>query len=207
MNPSFAYRHRPGWLESTLLLPSTPEEVFAFLSDPRNLDRATPPWFRVRILSPLPPALGEGLEIRYGMRIRGVPVRWTSRITEWEPPVRFTYLQLQGPYRAFRHIHLFRAAGSGCEAVDRVEYAVPGGGVVDRLLVARELERIFRHRAAILPGLLAGGPGNGLDAGTRGTPGGLRPGSRAEEQGVPRDDGDDGEDGAGGQGGSHPPAC
>ena len=34
--------------------------------------------------------MGEGTLIRYRLRLRGIPIRWLTRIEEWdpEPPVR-----------------------------------------------------------------------------------------------------------------------
>jgi ligand-binding SRPBCC domain-containing protein len=48
------------------------------------------------------------------------------------------------------HEHRFEARGEGTQCFDRVEYAVPGGPgierVVERLFVRRDLESIFEFR-------------------------------------------------------------
>ena len=36
--------------------------------------------------------------------------------------------------------------GTGIDAAGRVDYAVPGGKLVNRLLVSRDLQRIFAYR-------------------------------------------------------------
>jgi ligand-binding SRPBCC domain-containing protein len=141
-------------------------EVFAFYSDPRNLARITPGWLGFRIVgydvpagpegsaqAGVAPAMRRGLRIEYRVRPLGVPQRWVSEITEWEPPARFVDEQVVGPYRRWRHEHGFRAVNGGTEITDRVEYALPFGPlgrVVERLLVARQLRAIFDHRARVV---------------------------------------------------------
>ncbi|MFZ5787076.1 MAG: SRPBCC family protein, partial [Acidobacteriota bacterium] len=139
-----------GLLTSELVLPRPREEVFPFFADARNLERITPPWLRFRILTPGPIGMREGALIDYRLRIHGVPVRWRTRIAAWEPPFRFVDEQVRGPYRSWVHEHLFDAVDGGTLCRDRVEYAVPGGAVVARLLVRPDTERIFAYRREVL---------------------------------------------------------
>mgnify|MGYP002624016111 FL=1 len=88
-----------------------------------------------------------GSEVDYRLRWRGLPRRWRSRIVEWRLPRVFTYEQVRGPFRSFRHRHLLAPDTTGTRVVDRVTYAVAGGGLVDGLLVAPDLRRIFDYRA------------------------------------------------------------
>ena len=83
-----------------------------------------------------------------------MPIRWRTEITAWEPPHRFVDDQVRGPYRWWRHEHVFEAVDGGTRAVDRVDYAPPGGRVANRLLVQRDLERIFAYRQQVLADLL-----------------------------------------------------
>ena len=76
-------------LTNELWLPLPPEEVFPFFADAGNLERLTPPSLRFQILTPLPIEMAVGTLIDYRIRLRGVPMRWQSEITEWEPPYRF----------------------------------------------------------------------------------------------------------------------
>ena len=76
-------------LETSVWLPRGIGEVFAFFSDARNLNLITPEWIRFRIETPMPVVMHPGLLLDYGLRLRGMPVRWQSEITVWEPPVRF----------------------------------------------------------------------------------------------------------------------
>ena len=137
-------------INEALLLQYPREQVFQFFSDARNLGRLTPPWLRFSIRSDLPIEMREGTVIRYSIRIRGVPVGWVSEITEWRPPVEFCDVQRRGPYRFWIHRHIFKSVPDGTRVIDRVDYDVPGGAVVNRLFVAGELRRIFAYRKAKL---------------------------------------------------------
>jgi len=131
------------------------EEVFGFFSDPGNLAAITPARLRFRIVEQPDGPLFEGAEIEYRIRVRGFPLSWRSRITAWDPPHRFVDEQVRGPYRFWIHEHLFEREAGGTIVRDRVRYGVPGGGLVDRLLVRPDLERIFdfrRDRLAVLLG-------------------------------------------------------
>lgn len=142
-------------------LPGTPEQVFPFFADAFNLERITPPWLRFSVLTPGPIDVGEGTLIDYRLRLHGVPLRWHTRITGWDPPHRFSDEQISGPYRVWRHLHTLEPlAGGRTLSRDAVEYRIRGGravqAVAQRVLVERDLRAIFeyrRHRLAeIFPG-------------------------------------------------------
>ena len=133
-------------LDSQILLPKPIGEVFDFFSDARNLERLTPPWLRFEVLTPPPIEMRPGTRIDYRLRLRGIPIRWQSEITVWEPPVRFVDEQRRGPYRQWIHEHRFAESGSGCLATDHVRYAVLGGSLVNKLLVGPDLRRVFAYR-------------------------------------------------------------
>src|SRR5713226_5964062 len=76
-------------LEAALWLPRTPEEVFPFFSNARNLELITPPWVKFRVLTPEPLLIQVGTILDYQLSLHGIPVRWQSEITEWKPPHHF----------------------------------------------------------------------------------------------------------------------
>jgi ligand-binding SRPBCC domain-containing protein len=79
-----------------------------------------------------------------------VPLRWLTRIEEWEGGRVFVDRQLRGPYRLWHHRHEFEARGDRETLVrDRVSYALPLGWlgeIARRAFVGRDLERIFDFR-------------------------------------------------------------
>jgi ligand-binding SRPBCC domain-containing protein len=146
-------------LEREQRLPGTPDEVFAFFADARNLEALTPPLLRFRVVTPEPIVMGAGTLIRYRLRVHGVPVSWLTRIAAWEPPHRFVDEQLKGPYALWQHIHTFAPTGDGAGTImrDLVRYRVgfgPLGALAARLLVRRDVEAIFDFRARRIPDLL-----------------------------------------------------
>lgn len=136
----------PYHLETSLWLPSKPEDVFPFFGDAHNLEAITPPILRFEILTPRPIAMGVGTLLDYRIRLRGVPIRWRTRIAEWSPPFRFVDEQLKGPYRRWVHTHTFTPADGGTLVRDHVAYNHWGGPFVERWLVRPDLDAIFRFR-------------------------------------------------------------
>lgn len=137
-------------------LPRSRQEIYAFVSNVENLDRMTPDWLRFDVIGEPPASLETGTTIDYRLRWRGLPLRWQSEITVWEPLEVFTYEQRRGPYRAWIHEHFFEPTPSGTRVIDRVDFST----WADRLLgrrVERDVERIFEHRAAYLRRRFGGG--------------------------------------------------
>jgi ligand-binding SRPBCC domain-containing protein len=130
------------------------DETFAFFSDAGNLQRLTPPWIKFAIRSTLPIEMHAGTIIDYQISLYGVPVPWRTRIDVWEPGVRFVDRQVAGPYRWWRHEHLFETCADGTRVIDAVEY-VPRASALSSWLVRRDVDRIFTYRQEVLPGLLS----------------------------------------------------
>lgn len=130
------------------------EEVFAFFAEARNLESITPPWLKFEIRTPGPIEMREGAVIDYRIRVHGIPMRWRSEITVWEPPHRFVDEQRKGPYRTWIHEHSFEERDGGTLVGDHVRYAAPGGRLIEKLVVERDLRRIFDHRLKRLEELL-----------------------------------------------------
>lgn len=141
-------------LRRQLTLKRPLDEVFPFFSDPTNLEALTPSFLKFRVLGMSTAEIQEGTEIDYSLRLRGIPVRWRSRITDWNPPFGFTDQQIQGPYRLWHHEHRFEAKGDMTVASDDITYAVLGGPLVNRFLVRPDLDRIFDYRTQRMAELL-----------------------------------------------------
>lgn len=125
------------------------DDVFAFFSQAENLGKLTPPSLQFEICTALPVDMRAGALIRYLISMFGIPMRWLTEITVWEPGRRFVDVQREGPYRQWEHEHVFEADGSGTRMVDTVRYALPGGifaPIAHALFVRRQVEGIFRYR-------------------------------------------------------------
>jgi hypothetical protein len=130
-------------------VPRPLNEVFDFFSQAENLQKLTPPWLHFRIISVNPTPIGKGTLIKYSLRWRIFPIRWTTEIIEWEPPYRFVDLQLKGPYKQWRHEHRFAPEGNGTRISDEVQYALPFGPlgkIAHSVKVKKDVETIFAYR-------------------------------------------------------------
>jgi ligand-binding SRPBCC domain-containing protein len=140
-------------------LPAPMERVFDFFSDAANLQTLTPPWVGFRILSPLPIAMRAGARIEYRIALAGVPMRWRTGITAWEPGQRFVDEQERGPYALWEHTHEFERCGDGVLMRDAVRYALPLGAlgrVAHFVAVRSALAAIFDYRFARIRELFPG---------------------------------------------------
>jgi ligand-binding SRPBCC domain-containing protein len=140
-------------LERSQLVRAPREQVFGFFVDPRNLPAITPPWihFKIEQLEQMP--LTGGTMQEYRICWLGVPLRWETLIAEFEHGHRFTDVQTRGPYRYWRHEHIFEDAGGGTLVRDCVQYELPFGllgRLVHALLVRRQLREIFDYRASVI---------------------------------------------------------
>jgi len=133
--------------EARLWLPRPRNEVFEFFSNAFNLEELTPSSLHFHVLTPTPIRVQQGLEIDYRLKIRGIPVRWRSKITVWDPPHRFVDEQVRGPYRLWIHEHRFTEQQGGTTCEDSLQYAPLGGTLINKLFVAREVSQIFAYRS------------------------------------------------------------
>jgi ligand-binding SRPBCC domain-containing protein len=133
-------------LQSEVWVPRPREEIFEFFSRAENLEALTPPWLHFSLLSPNPIAMKAGTTIPYRVRLHGIPLRWESEITVWDPPHRFVDEQRKGPYSRWIHEHHFLEHAGGTKIRDTVQYSLSGGLLVQRLFVAQNLDRIFEFR-------------------------------------------------------------
>jgi ligand-binding SRPBCC domain-containing protein len=123
------------------------EEVFSFFSNAHNLAAITPPELHLEILTPAPIDMSVGTLIDYRLKLHGIPLRWQTEITEWNPPHAFVDVQRHGPYRLWRHTHIFSETEDGIVVNDSVEYAVWGNQLADKFFVRPDLEKIFAYRS------------------------------------------------------------
>jgi ligand-binding SRPBCC domain-containing protein len=142
-------------LSRTQIINAGLPQCWAFFSDPRNLQRITPPSLDFRILSDLPPAVYPGMMIQYRVRpLFGIPVTWLTEITQVDAPHSFVDEQRVGPYRLWHHEHTFRQMGERqVEIGDKVHYAMPFGvfgSAAHALFVRGELEKIFAYREKVV---------------------------------------------------------
>jgi ligand-binding SRPBCC domain-containing protein len=145
---------KPFTIERTQVLPISLETAWKFFSNPVNLAKITPPEMNFRITSPPQNTIYAGQIITYSVRpLMRVTVNWTTEITHVDRPNFFVDEQRFGPYRFWHHQHRFREVEGGVESYDLVHYMLYHErltGLINRLLVAPRLRRIFDYRSGTL---------------------------------------------------------
>jgi ligand-binding SRPBCC domain-containing protein len=140
-------------LTDHFVVAASPERTWDFFSSAENLPKITPPGLRFTITTPRPITIAADARLDYTIRWAGLPIRWRTRIVDWEPLTRFTDLQVRGPYALWHHTHTFTPVADGVECTDKVIYRVPVPGVgrvVHALAVKRQLMAIFRFRREVI---------------------------------------------------------
>jgi len=143
-------------LRTSVLLPVPIDRVFPFFAAAENLARITPPELGFLVRTPSPIDMRSGALIDYTIKLWGLPLRWRTKITRWNPPFEFEDTQLRGPYAKWVHRHTFTAAGVETVMADEVRYRLPFGllGRPAHFIVRRQLRRIFTYREQVMRSLL-----------------------------------------------------
>tara|TARA_B100000029_G_scaffold384717_1_gene380299 strand:+ start:877 stop:1332 length:456 start_codon:yes stop_codon:yes gene_type:complete len=136
--------------EYQVWVPENIDKVFDFFSNARNLEKITPPFLEFKVLNKGKIKMKEGLLIDYRLRLHKIPFKWQSEITKWEPRLLFEDCQRKGPYVYWDHLHSFEKENGGTLVTDSIKFGVPGGFLVYKTFVERDVEKIFDFRKKIL---------------------------------------------------------
>lgn len=124
-------------------------DVFSFFASAENLERITPPELGFTILTPTPIEMKTGTLIDYRISLHGIPMKWRTEITNWDPPFEFTDKQISGPYKQWIHTHRFTELSPASTLIeDEVRYRLPLEplGDIAQFFVEREIKNIFDYR-------------------------------------------------------------
>lgn len=136
-------------------IPASIEEVWDFISSPKNLKEITPDHMGFDITSKnLPEKMYAGMIISYKVRpLIGIPLTWVTEITHVEEKRYFVDEQRVGPYAIWHHQHLIEPHENGVMMTDIVSYKPPLGflgSIANALIIRRQLEGIFAYREKAL---------------------------------------------------------
>jgi ligand-binding SRPBCC domain-containing protein len=140
-------------LERKQIIERPLREVFDFFADAGNLEKITPPELNFHITTPQPIDIKKGALIDYELKLRGIPIRWKTEITQWNPPFDFVDTALKSPYKQWIHLHTFEEGDAGETIMkDIVRYRLPLEplGDIAHFYVKKELKYIFDYRYKII---------------------------------------------------------
>lgn len=116
----FAWHQRPGAL--TRLMPPGMAEIVSGATNGIEVGSEVD----LRITHPLVAGLMASVPVPGGRLARPVGAPWRVRHTELVPGKRFVDEQISGPFRAWRHEHLFEDGPAGSTVItDRVTWSLP----------------------------------------------------------------------------------
>lgn len=127
------------------------EEVWAFFSDPGNLQTITPEYMKFKVTSETDNThIYAGQIITYKVSpLLGIPLFWMTEITQVREGEMFIDEQRKGPYSLWHHQHHFKTKGNITLMTDIVHYQLPLyflGDIAHRLFIKRQLDNIFDYR-------------------------------------------------------------
>lgn len=130
------------------------DEIWDFISSPRNLKEITPPYMGFDITSKdLPEKMYAGMIISYKVSpVAGIKTNWVTEITHVEDKRYFVDEQRIGPYAMWHHQHWIEPLESGGVLMkDIVTYQPPFGflgALANSLMIRKKLDEIFDYRTA-----------------------------------------------------------
>lgn len=137
-------------LKASQKIPASKEEVWDFISSPKNLKEITPDYMGFEIQTELPEKMYPGMIIQYKVSpILGIKMTWVTEITHVEHEKFFVDEQRVGPYRMWHHQHHIQEIPGGILMEDIIDYQPPMGllgDIANSLFIARQLDEIFAYR-------------------------------------------------------------
>ena len=141
-------------IHSKQYLPTSKEEAWKFLSDPRNLKVITPKHMGFEILTGADRKMFPGQMIQYVVKpFPFYATKWVTEITHVKEGQYFVDEQRFGPYSLWHHKHFLKEIPGGVEMEDIVDYKLRMGifgNMAHPILVKKQLQRIFTYREAKL---------------------------------------------------------
>lgn len=137
----------------TIHIAARPEEVFGLSLDVDAHTRSMAESGERAVAGVMAGRMGPGDTVTWQARHFGVPIRMTSRITEYREPSHFVDEQLRGPFKLWRHEHRFIPDDDGTLLRDDITFAAPLGplGRLAELLVLRwYMPKLIRQRNEFL---------------------------------------------------------
>ena len=133
----------------------TIEEIWNFISNPKNLRIITPDYMGFNITSKhLTESIYPGMMIEYKVKpLLNINMTWLTEITQVKENDFFIDEQRVGPYKLWHHEHKITPIEGGVLMTDLVTYQPPFGflgRIANHLIIREKLVEIFEYRKNVL---------------------------------------------------------
>jgi ligand-binding SRPBCC domain-containing protein len=136
-------------LEFRTSLNATAKEVFDFHRNYRNVKIVTPPVIVTRFLV-IPETMQVGSKITVEIKLFGLWIPWDITVEKLEPDFcMIDYQSGRGPFKTWRHEHIFQEDNGRTILTDRITYQLPlgiVGAIADRLFMRFIQNQVFAYR-------------------------------------------------------------
>ena len=141
MSETFTYRSK---------LPASAEAVYRFHTEPDALERLTPPWEKVQVVSRTGNIEKPGSQVTLRVSVGPFSQNWIAEHVAVEPDRMFKDVMRTGPFPKWEHTHKFIPETDDSSWLeDTVEYEFPLGWlgkIFGRGYTHRRLQRMFEYR-------------------------------------------------------------
>jgi ligand-binding SRPBCC domain-containing protein len=132
-------------------IPAGIDEVWDFISSPKNLKEITPDHMGFDITSgDLPEKMYPGMIITYKVSpLLGIKMTWVTEITHVKEKSYFVDEQRVGPYSVWHHEHKIQPIEGGVLMNDIITYKPPLGflgAIANSIIIKKQLDGIFEYR-------------------------------------------------------------
>lgn len=132
-------------------IPTSIDQIWDFISSPKNLKRITPDYMGFDINSGhIAEKMYPGMMISYTVKpIFSLKMNWVTEITQVQERVFFIDEQRVGPYKIWHHEHRIAKIDGGVLMTDLITYRPPFGfigKIANRLMIKGKLNEIFVYR-------------------------------------------------------------
>ena len=131
------------------------DNLWDFMSSPKNLDTITPKEMKFNIKSNNGnKKMYEGMIITYTVTpLLNIPLNWITEITHIKKNKYFVDEQRVGPYKMWHHEHIFEQKEDGILMTDIITYVPPMGvlgKIANFLFINKKVNNIFDYRKKII---------------------------------------------------------
>ena len=131
------------------------DEIWDFISSPRNLKEITPDHMGFDITSiNIPEKMYQGMIISYKVSpLLGIKINWVAEITHLREKEYFVDEQRVGPYSLWHHQHIVEPIEQGVLMKDIITYQPPFGvfgALANTFIIENKLKEIFDYREKVI---------------------------------------------------------